>query len=189
MRVRWCGPPRGGGGGGASLGDRPPGGGGGPSSLGWGTTRWGGGDKGSTGEVVPCKILKGNQDGTMSVEYPPIWNCSSEAKGSSAHNPVEPVACPRDRVFYCALTLIMPSGLATSASTAPKDWSWEKLIAESSDLVDAAWAHLVAHPTLAAKIPVEHRSTALLSWPGRPQQGSILPLCPASFSNSLGLPW
>ena len=57
----------------------------------------------------------------------------------------------------------MPTGLATSASTAPKDWSWEKLIAESGDLVDAAWAHLVAHPTLAAEIPVVHRSTVLLS--------------------------
>ena len=42
MRVRWwCRPP--GGGGGPSLGDRPPGGGGGPYSLGWGTTRGGGG--------------------------------------------------------------------------------------------------------------------------------------------------
>ena len=42
VRVRWwCGPP--GGVGGPSLGNRPPGGGGGPSSLGWGTTRGGGG--------------------------------------------------------------------------------------------------------------------------------------------------
>ena len=48
-----------GGGGGPSLGDRPPGGGGGPSSLGWGTTRGGGGTiynpspgRPSAGEVV-----------------------------------------------------------------------------------------------------------------------------------------
>ena len=56
----------------------------------------------------------------------------------------------------------MPPGLATSASTAPKDWSWEKLIAESNDLVDAAWSHLAAHPN-PAEVPVEHRSVILLS--------------------------
>ena len=66
VRVRWwCGPP--GGAGGPSLGNRPLGGGGGPSSLGWGTTRGGGGlikldvtPSGAHWSFGQCRIVDAN---------------------------------------------------------------------------------------------------------------------------------
>ena len=128
--------------------------------------------------AVPWTVFK-----NFDNDYERFWNCSSEGKGVLRITLLTPLHVHVIQYFNCALTFTMPLGLATSAWTAPKDWSWEKLIAKSSNLVDAAWAHLVAHPTLAAEIPVEHRS------PRRPQLGLTLPLCPAFFSSSLGLPW
>ena len=60
---------------------------------------------------------------------------------------------------FCAMSQFKH---ATAGST-DVDWSWERLISEQHDVLDAAWSALVAQPKLAMKIPAEHQATVLLA--------------------------
>ena len=62
-----------GGGGGPSLGKRPPGGGGGPSSLGWGTTRVGGGGVVMQKRWVMLFEMSDVFHGGVQIRRCPIW--------------------------------------------------------------------------------------------------------------------
>ena len=75
--------------------------------------------KRSTGEVVPCKILKVNQDGTMSIEYLRNGMSLPPPPGTKKHAPPSPPALEvriawangmgegegrrRDRIWYLIL--------------------------------------------------------------------------------------
>ena len=50
---------------------------------------------------------------------------------------------------------------ATAASM-DVDWSWERLISEQHDMLDAVWSTVVAQPRLVTEIPAEHQAAVLL---------------------------
>ena len=112
-----CGPP--GGGGGPSLGDHPLGGGGGPSSLGWGTTRGGGG-------YTKCRGVKMPQ----LLGSPPVGTdgAAREEKQINSHVRRLSTALPPSPManWYRSRTWISTTSYFPTANKATRLWVTER---------------------------------------------------------------